>query len=144
MGDLGRIVLFLTVGASLGLVGCKRAGPKPCPENMVLVKDRSTPGKELWCRSADGRTAKWIEYHDAKNRRQMCAYSGGAPEGSFLAWHSGGKTWIEGQYREGKKVGRWMQWDKSGVKVAEGEYRDGTFIAGAPVGLVASCEKMKP
>lgn len=141
MRKFQRVVFVFAV---LGAIACSKAA-RICPEGMDLVADRSASGKISWCRSKDAVTARWIEYYDGgKERRQSCAFSTGRPEGTYSAWHPGGKTWIEGQYREGVKVGKWVQWDKDGQKVAEGEYRKGQFIAGAPVGIPAKCETMKP
>ena len=50
----------------------------------------------------------------------------------------------QGSYRNGEKQGTWHQWDKTGSLVAEGEYRDGRFVQGAPVGMAARCEQMRP
>ncbi len=133
------VVLILT-GVVAG--GCSRS--KKCPEGMNIVADRSQDGKVLWCKSSDGKLARWIEFYEGTDRRQSCGYSGGKPEGSFTAWHAGGKPWLEGEYRDGRKNGRWTQWDKTGAKVADGEYRNGDFVGGAPVGIPAACEKMSP
>lgn len=144
MDAFRRTVVVLVLAASSGLA-CRGGGAgRVCPEGMTLVGAKSVAGKSAWCRSADGKLARWIEFYDEKNRRQSCGYSGGKPEGSFLAWHPGGKPWIEGEYRQGLKAGHWIQRDKEGLKVAEGEYREGTFVAGAPVANPALCEKMTP
>lgn len=143
MRNLRRDVLVLvTVAASVGF-GCER-GPRRCPEGMKVVAERSTPGKATWCKNGDGRLMRWVELYDEKARRQSCAYNSGLPEGSFQSWHRDGKPWVVGEYRRGRKVGKWTQWDKDGSKVAEGEYQDGTLVAGAPVGVVAACEKQQP
>jgi antitoxin component YwqK of YwqJK toxin-antitoxin module len=110
---------------------------------MSLVSSKSTVGKAIWCKSGDGKQARWIQFYSPTDRRQSCGYSGGKAEGSFTAWHAGGKPWIEGEYEDGRKNGKWTQWDKSGAKVAAGEYRRGEFVAGAPVGIPALCEEQK-
>lgn len=110
-----------------------------------MAPDETRAGPGVWCRSTDGAQLRWTEFHaDGTAKRQSCGYAAGVPEGTFLAWHSNGKTWVQGQYTSGRKAGRWTQWDAFGAKVAEGEYRAGEFVAGAPVGVIAGCETRKP
>jgi hypothetical protein len=139
-GTMRMVVVTAVVGFLAS--SCKRSSQ--CPEGMSEAGPRSEGGKSLWCKSKDGKLARFIQFHGPNDRRQSCGYNAGKPEGSYTAWHPGGKPWIEGEYRDGRKSGRWTQWDKLGAKVAEGEYRDGQFVAGAPVGIPATCETMKP
>ena len=131
------------VALCLGLAASCGGAPKPCPRGMSVDEARSQAGKSIWCRSDDGQLARWIELADGA-KRQACSYTNGRPEGSFLAWHPNGRTWVEGTYQDGSKFGKWKQWDAEGALVAQGEYRRGEFVAGAPVGLVAACEQQKP
>jgi len=140
MRHYGRVVIVALVLAHG--VGCKGAS-SVCPEGTHLVKERSTPGKEVWCRSKDGATARWLIFN-GRDLLQSCGFRDGKAEGTFTAWHPGGKPWLQGDYREGAKVGRWTQWDAAGNKVAEGEYRTGQYVSGAPVGTPAQCERLKP
>jgi len=136
-----RCVVLVAIAAG---IGCKRE-PNLCPKGMEPMKDRATDGKSVWCKSKDGATVQWIElWEGGTERRQTCIYRSGKIEGRFFGWHKGGNHWIEGQYRSGEKEGLWTQWDKDGHKVAEGEYRTGQLVGGAPVGMVARCETMKP
>jgi hypothetical protein len=137
---LRRDVLLVVMTAAL--LGCER-GPRVCPDGMRVVADRSIPGKSTWCKSGDGRRMRWVELYDSKARRQSCAYNDGKPEGTFQSWHREGQQWVVGEYRAGRKIGKWTQWEKDGTRVAEGEYQNGTLVAGAPVGVVAACEKQK-
>ncbi len=139
---MSRHLVAVAVLAAAATAGCSRS--KGCPAGLNFVSSRSTPGKEIWCVAKDGKRAHWIEFYGKDDRRQSCAYNDGRPEGSFTAWHSGGKPWLEGEYRYGTKAGVWTQWDKNGGKVAQAEYRNGELIAGAPVGIPAACEKQKP
>lgn len=134
-------VLFLAV---IGGVACQR-GPGLCPEGMKPDRGRGVEGKSVWCKGKDAQNTeeRWLELWSPTERRQSCAYQQGRPQGPFLAWHKGGKRWIEGQYRGGEKEGMWTQWDKDGNRVAEGEYRGGRLVSGAPVGMVALCETVK-
>jgi hypothetical protein len=134
------ILLALLLGAACG----KRAGIDACPPGMRVVAERSTPGKATWCKSADGRAAQWTEMHPSAERRQVCLYQEGRPDGPFLAYHPGGKRWIEGAFTHGLKDGAWHQWHTDGSLVAEGEYRAGRLVAGAPVAIAARCEDNKP
>jgi hypothetical protein len=134
-------VVFLAVIAG---VACQR-GPGLCPEGMQPDRARESDGKSVWCKGKDGPTRRWIELWGPTDRRQSCGFrQDGKPDGAFLAWHKGGKRWLEGQYRDGQKQGQWTQWDKDGHRVAEGEYRDGRLVSGAPVGMVALCEQQTP
>jgi hypothetical protein len=135
-----RAVVFLAVVEGMA---CQR-GPGMCPEGMTPDRARDGDAKSVWCKGKEANVRRWIELWSPAERRQSCGFRDGRPEGPFLAWHEGGNKWIEGQYRDGEKVGKWTQWDKQGRPVAEGEYRDGRLIAGAPVGMVALCEKQKP
>jgi hypothetical protein len=140
MVDLRRFVLpglWLALAAG---AGCHGPGAL-CPKEMHLVSSRSVEGQVVWCQSADGRAAQWIEVQGkAHLRRQVCEFHDHRPDGPFLAFHPDGKHWIEGAYSEGVKDGRWRQWDKSGSLVAEGDYRAGRLVSGAPVGIAAHCE----
>jgi hypothetical protein len=140
MRELKRVVfLVLLVG-----LGCSKQA-RHCPDGTSLDSKKSVAGKTIWCRSQDGKTARWIELHPGgTDRRQSCGYREGKPVGSFTAWHPGGRVWIAGEYADGKKIGKWVQWDKNGMKVAEGDYSNGQFVAGAPVGIAAGCEKNLP
>lgn len=120
------------------------SGPRQCPEGLNKVSEKSTE-TEIWCKSADGKTAQWSELQPGgKGRRQSCSYSAGSAEGSYFAWYPNGKVWIEGVYRGGEKAGKWAQFTEAGDLTAKGEYRFGRFVAGAPVGRMARCEEMKP
>jgi hypothetical protein len=131
-------VLFLS---AIAAVSCQR-GPGLCPEGMR--PDGEADGTSLWCSARSGGARRWLELYSPTERRQSCGYERGKAEGAYLAWHKGGKRWIEGRYQAGEKEGAWTQWDKDGNRVAEGEYRSGRLISGAPVGLVALCEKQTP
>jgi|SRR5205814_6048369 len=133
-------LMFLVVVAG---VACQR-GPGLCPPGMEQDRGREPDAKSLWCKGKDSTALRWIELWGPADRRQSCGFESGKVEGQFFAWHKGGKKWLEGQYRAGQKEGHWMQWDKDGHPVAEGEYRAGVLISGAPVGMVALCEKQKP
>ncbi len=138
------IAFALLLGANLALA-CQSQKSNYCADDMRLDRAKSTPGKAMWCRSTDGKTAQFVELHqDGKTKRQSCMYLEGKAEGSFTAWHPNGNTWIAGQFSLGRAVGHWTQWDKAQVKVAEGDYRDGRFIAGAPVASAAACERQTP
>jgi hypothetical protein len=133
----------LAAALSLGLGGCRRQ-PAACPEGLGMVSDRSVAGHSVLCRSGDGKTAQWIEFHQGSDRRQVCIFAGGVPSGPFVSFHPGGKRWVQGAYRGGVKEGKWDQWNAAGSKVAEAEYRGGHLVAGAPVGMIARCETVKP
>jgi hypothetical protein len=139
---LRRVVLVLVLAA-----GCNRTTAR-CPEGMRPVPARSVEGKSLLCRSDDGQTAQWLELHEPRNgardRRQVCLFRGGRPDGLFQSWHPGGKRWVEGQYRNGLKEGHWNQWNLEGNRVADADYREGVLVKGAPVGMVARCESVQP
>jgi hypothetical protein len=147
MRDLRRVVFLGVLVTGMG-VGCRPTGERNvCPERMQLVKERSAPGKAIWCKSKDGKTARWYQYHPGdppQKRRQSCGYTDGKPDGKFAAWHPAGQPWIEGAYEKGIKVGTWTQWDKDGSKVAEGAYRSNKLVAGAPVAMAAICDTLKP
>jgi hypothetical protein len=138
---LRRVVLALVLGA----VGCNRTDAR-CPEGMKPVAAKSIQGKTLLCRSEDGQKAQWLELHEPKNgareRRQICLFQGGRPDGPFQSFHPGGRRWVEGQYRNGLKEGHWNQWNLEGNRVADGDYREGVLVKGAPVGIVARCESV--
>lgn len=138
-----RLWRCIVLGGLFLATGCQR-GPRACPEGMSFLKERSVDGQSLWCQSKEGAALRWTELWGPGDRRQICSYRNGRPEGPFTAWHKGGMTWIEGGYRNGEKEGHWTQWDKNGFKSAEGDYRGGRLIAGAPVGIVARCEAMTP
>jgi hypothetical protein len=135
-----QLPVFLILVAG---VACQR-GPGLCPAGMQPDPGRDVEGKSLWCKGKDPVTRRWIELWGPGARRQSCGFESGKVEGPFFAWHKGGEKWLEGGYRNGVKEGKWMQWDKDGHPVAEGEYRSGVLIAGAPVGMVALCEKQTP
>ena len=138
-----RHILPLLAIACLGLPACQRPGPRVCPEGMSLEAKQSKPGHSLWCRSHDGKRAQYTEFQPGgKEKRQLCNFRDGRPEGEFAAWLPGGRRWIAGQFAAGQPDGRWSQWDKSGSRVAEGEYRGGRFVAGAPVASAAACGKL--
>jgi hypothetical protein len=125
-----------------GSLGCGRETSPFCPKGLFPVKERSVAGKSLWCESKDQLRSQWIEWHSGStNLRQSCGFSEGKPEGSFTAWHPGGKPWVQGQFSGGQKIGKWKQWDAGGNEVADGEYSSGRLVAGAPVGAMADCEK---
>jgi hypothetical protein len=121
--------------------GCREADP--CTKPLVLVANRSAAGESILCKTSDGRIAQWTSYKDGKPW-EICRYRDGRPDGPFQALHPTGGRWIEGAYERGALSGRWSQWDKTGALVAEAEYREGRLIEGAPVGMAATCEKMKP
>jgi hypothetical protein len=133
-------LVFLVVVAG---IACQR-GPGLCPTGMEPDRAHEGNAKSLWCKGKDPGVRRWIELWEPGERRQSCGFENGKGEGEFLAWHKGGKKWLEGHYRAGQKEGHWMQWDKEGHPVAEGDYRSGVLIAGAPVGMVALCEQQKP
>jgi hypothetical protein len=137
-----RVVQSVLLVAVIGAAACQR-GPGMCPEGMRPDRGSDGEARSVWCSGKDG-ARRWIELWSPSERRQSCGYRAGKPDGPFLAWHKGGKRWLEGQYRDGEKSGQWTQWDKDGNRVAEGEYRGGHLIAGAPVGMVALCEQQKP
>jgi hypothetical protein len=138
-------VILLLLTACMAWSGCRGRKSHHCGDKLLWDEAKSVPGKSMWCRSEDGKTARYVEMHkDGKAKRQVCTYVDGKPEGSFTAWHPDGRTWIAGQFRNGRISGRWTQWDKTGSKVAEGDYRDGRFIAGAPVAGAAVCDKVQP
>lgn len=148
MRDLRRVV-FLGVMLVMGTgAACRPAGEKDaCPEGLRLVKDRSVAGKAIWCKSADGKSARWVQYHEGAGpaqRRQSCNFRDGRLDGKFSAWHPGGQPWIEGAYESAGEASTWTQWDKDGMKVAEGLYRNGKLIAGAPVAMASLCKTLKP
>ncbi len=107
---------------------------------MEKLESGSIPGKELVCRSPDGAHARWTTFHPDGPRWQVCVYEAGKPHGPLTTFHKNGQMFLEGLYRGGQKVGKWTQRDANGAVVAKGEYRDGQFIAGAPVGMQATCE----
>jgi hypothetical protein len=135
-----RLLPVLFLSAIFG-VSCQR-GSGLCPQGMHA--DGDSDARVLWCKASQGTARRWIELYSASLRRQSCGYEAGRAEGDYAAWHPNGKRWLEGHYRTGAKEGAWTQWDKDGNRVAEGEYRAGTLISGAPVGLVALCEKQTP
>ena len=139
MPRLQSLVFLILAGG----VACQR-GPGLCPAGMEPDRGHEGDGKSLWCKGKDPKAQRWIELWGPGERRQSCGFENGKIEGPFFAWHKGGSKWLEGHYRNGQKEGNWMQWDKDGHPVAEGEYRSGVLIAGAPVGMVALCEKQKP
>lgn len=140
-----RSTLVLLLGAAMVWPACRGQKSSYCAENMDWDQGKSEPDKTVWCRSSDRRTAQFVELHrDGKAKRQSCTYVDGKAEGSFTAWHPNGRTWVAGQFSQGRPVGHWTQWDKAEAKVAEGDYRDGRFIAGAPVAGIALCERQKP
>jgi len=107
------------------------------------MASRSAADKYVWCESSDRVRAQWIEWYAGTTKpRQSCGYRNLKPEGSFMAWHADGKTWVQGQFAGGQKIGKWKQWDASGGEVAEGDYDNGRLVAGAPVASMAGCEKM--
>jgi antitoxin component YwqK of YwqJK toxin-antitoxin module len=108
---------------------------------MTIVPSRSAEGRMVYCQTRDEKRSQWIElYEKTGGKRQSCGFAQRQPEGSFTAWHTSGKVWVQGQYLAGKKIRLWKQWDEAGALVAEGEYRDGRLIGGAPVGGIAVCE----
>lgn len=138
------VVLLVAALAAAEGEACR--SPSPCPEGLEIDATKTEAGKTLWCKSPDGARRRYTEFHAAtpEAKRQTCAFVDGRPEGQYLAWHKNGRTWVEGTYRDGVKNGKWLQWDENGAKIAEGEYRRGEFVAGAPVGFVASCEQVRP
>jgi hypothetical protein len=134
-------LLFMALVAS-----CHRQpAQKTCPDGLERDAARSKEGKELWCRSADGKRARWTEFHmDGKARKQTCGFADGKAQGSYLAWHRNGQLWMEGVYRDGSKEGKWILRNEDGALIANGEYQFGRFVAGAPVGTPATCETMTP
>jgi hypothetical protein len=142
-----RIVLaaWVALGGLAGL-SCRHRLAALCPQGTSFEAE-DAPRRALWCKGGDGRRARWIElYEEGKGgtRRQSCPFLDGRPDGNFVSWHPGEKTWVTGLYAAGHKAGRWEQVNNQGRKVAEGEYREGVLIAGAPVGHFASCEKVGP
>ena len=133
----------LAVGL-LGSTACKRQPVSPfCPKGMREAPTWSDAGKSVWCEAPDKSRAQWIEWHPGTTKpRQSCAFHDGRSEGSFAAWHPGGKLWVQGQFAAGVKVGKWKQWDADGNEVAEGDYQTGRLVAGAPVAGMALCEKV--
>ncbi len=136
MSDVRRAVLLAVM--VMIPAACRN---RDCPEGM---KVKSKADGVLWCQTPDGKSARWIELHKNGQRRQSCGFREGRPEGSFTSWHPKGQVWMQGEYRGGVKVGIWSQWDDIGQKTAQGEYRGGTFVAGAPVGAQAPCERLTP
>jgi len=140
-----RQVLSLLVVAGVGLGACRSSEPRLCPEGMSLDHKQSKPGQFVWCGDQANKTAQYIEYYPGgKEKRRVCNYLDGRPEGPFFAWFPGGKEWITGQYAAGSPDGNWSQRGEAGQRVAEGEYRRGRFVAGAPVAGTAGCEKLRP
>jgi hypothetical protein len=138
-----RCVVSLLGCAGILALGCQ-SPIKGCPEGFDGVRERSTPGKVLVCKSRDGTTQRWIELQDGTEKpRQICSFSGGRPAGEFRAFHPDGRDWLRGTYVDGAKSGVWTQLDGDGLKVAEGEYRTGQLVAGAPVGAPARCEALR-
>jgi len=125
---------------AVGLCGCEKPKPRECPESMEKLEAGSIPGKELACKSPDGTHARWTTFHPEGARWHVCVYEAGKAEGPFISFHKNGQMVLRGLYRGGLKVGKWTQRDINGAVVAKGEYRDGQFIAGAPVGMQATCE----
>jgi hypothetical protein len=121
--------------------GCREADP--CTKPLALVANRSASGESILCKTADGRIAQWTAYKDRKPW-QVCRYKDGRPHGPFEALHPTGGRWIEGAYENGALAGHWRQWDKTGALVAEADYREGRLVEGAPVGMAATCQNMKP
>ena len=138
------ILRWVVAVGILGSIACKRQPVSPfCPKGMREVLTRSEAGKSIWCETPDKSRAQWIEWHAGTTKpRQSCAFHDGRPEGSFAAWHPGGKLWVQGQFAAGVKVGKWKQWDADGNEVAEGDYQTGRLVAGAPVAGMALCEKV--
>jgi hypothetical protein len=148
MKALRRVVFVVVTVMAAGIgAGCRPGADSDCPDGLKLVRERSSAGKAIWCKSADGTTSRWIQYHDGKpptKARQSCPYKAGKVDGTVYLWHATGKPWIEGTYEAGNKAGVWTQWHADGTKVAEGMYRNGKLVAGAPVAMAALCETMKP
>ena len=142
MRSLGQLGVVMVVISTIQ-VGCDKGGKRACPEGMRAASDKNADPHTFLCATGDRKRARWTEYYPDGSQRQSCGFSDGRPEGTFTAWHRNGQLWIEGQYRQGVKVGRWNQLDEVGRKVAEAEYREGAFVAGAPVGLPAACERVK-
>jgi antitoxin component YwqK of YwqJK toxin-antitoxin module len=134
----------MLVLAGVGTVTCRRSTPNVCPDGMTVDSQKSKPGQFLWCRGPS-KSARYTDFYPGgKEKRQVCEYRDGRPEGHFAAWLPGGKPWIAGQYVAGNPEGRWTQWDSAGNRAAEGEYRSGRFVAGAPVAGTAVCERLHP
>jgi hypothetical protein len=132
----------LAVLVFVGLPGCARKTSSHCPKDMAEVPARAVPGKSIWCQTKDAARAHWVEWYPNTTRpRQSCNFYRDQPEGSFTAWYSDGKPWVQGQFVDGQKTGKWQQWDISGNLVAEGDYRGGRLIAGAPVAGMAGCDR---
>jgi hypothetical protein len=133
---------FAVMVVSCWLLGCGRETSSPCPKGLFPVQGRSVESKSSWCESKDKARSQWIEwYKGGTEPRQSCSFRNGKAQGSFTAWHPGGKIWVQGQFENGKKVGRWKQWDLGGAEVAQGDYASGRLVAGAPVAAIAGCEQ---
>jgi hypothetical protein len=138
MTRTGRYALLAALAMLAAATGCQRASL--CPKGW---KEDRAGGDAIWCRQGD--KAQYHQIHaDTRRIRQTCSYTGGLPDGPFLAFHSGGQRWIEGRYAAGQLAGRWTQWDEGGSKVAEAEYRDGRIVSGAPVAVAAICATVRP
>lgn len=133
-----RVLLgLMLLGVGMGTTAC--SSRRGCPPGMDAV--RQGPGPSVLCRDGKGIHQSWIRFHEGTLRPKLvCSFAGTQPEGEFRGFHPDGREWIRGQYMSGKKDGVWVQFDKNGSKVAEGEYRFGRIVAGAPVGVAATCE----
>jgi hypothetical protein len=138
MGDLRLLALVgLTAAACSGT-------PRVCPDGFS-ADGKPRPGSEVWCRASGPTRARWIELHQGGfARKQVCPYLDGKAHGRYEAWHRSGNVFAIGDYAFGRKVGHWSERKDDGLVIAEGDYDAGRLIAGAPVGMVAHCEEMKP
>lgn len=135
---LNRWTVASTLAVTLGFIGgCNRA-KRICPENSKPTGAQTDGG--VWCRTDTPQTY-WVEIHpNTEIARQRCPFEEGRPSGPYEALHVNGALWLKGAYSFGKKSGVWEQWNKEGRRVAQGQYRNGDLVAGAPVGMTATCE----
>lgn len=120
--------------------GCVRS---PCPHG-TYAKTTFAEGHPLLCTSeSDDDRVVALVFRPTGEKREQCPLHGQVLDGPYLAWHENGTLFLQGSYHGGLKQGRWFQWSASGQKVADAEYRDGQLLAGAAIGVAATCETQK-
>lgn len=101
-----------------------------CPDGARLVADRLPGGTQERCERVDagGRRVPhgpYLARYPGGRTRLEGTYRDGLREGRWTFWHSNGRKSEEGELHQGREEGRWARWYANGEPREAGEYREG-------------------
>jgi hypothetical protein len=100
-----------------------------CPEDTTAAGSPPPEGRAVACVDKTGaKHGPFMMWHSDGKPYKKGAYKNGQPDGLYEEWHDNGQKKARGQFVDGKMSGQWSRWHSNGVKKEEGSWDAGKAV----------------